>query len=950
MVSHQPPETPTDQSTEKPIDRVLARINAKRYSKGYLAHCPAHRDTQESLAIWEDQTDEHVGIKCYAGCTRKAIVEAIGLTEQDLYQRDRPRAIHQNEPGITLLDLAIAKRIHPNVLVNLDLVDITYRGRSAVRIPYRLPDGSLHSRARIRCALVAKEGSTWSKGDAAIIPYGLHRLEEARKAGYLILVEGESDCWTLWSYGYPALGIPGAALSTCLDPSYFEGIDRLYVVQEPDKAGMALPGNVRSHLQKFGFTGTVFALNLKASSDAKDPNDLHQVCVEADRFKALFRQALDSAQDLALIPASAPPKGSGSDTTGTGTPQDGRVLPEVIVNNVQLRDMVNEAITAIMLRERENPTLFMQASRLVRVGRDEKQRPVIVQMGVSEVKEVLTHSANFYRRLKKSSEEEGEDVLISVSPPKEIAEQILARQAQSPYLPFPALDTIVETPVLRPDGSILDTPGYDKQTRLYYVLTSGMEECLVPENPTPEEREAALALIWQAFGEFPYAGEADRANALALLLTPIVRPAIKRHVPMALADAPKRGTGKGLLCDGVTIVAAGDTAPILTMSENADELQKSITALLMEGATIIIIDNITERLQSKHLDAVLTSDIWRSRILGASKMTRVPQRATWIATGNNIRLGGDLPRRCYRIRLDAKMSRPDKRRDFTIRDLATWIKEHRAELVRALLILARAWYVAGKPQDEDLPAMATFTGWVRTVGGILKHAGVRGFLANLDQLQEQNDEESAQWEAFLLTWLERFGDAWVTTADICTVLTQTNELAGVVDDLAGVENKNEPNSLFDALPEWLQVALKEKPKSFKVSLGKALEKRVDACFGEENVRLEKTKTAHRKTTVWRVNRSLAGVGRGVSGSCEHENSEFINQSINKKANDSGNRWINPCQPLPNDETAESQKMPTGLTGGLTDNGDPSDLPKTGEFGSFSETTPANPEEREVFTL
>src|SRR5204862_8171301 len=135
---------------------------------------------------------------------------------------------------------------------------------------------------------------------------------------------------------------------------------------------------------------------------------------------------------------------------------------------------------------------------------------------------------------------------------------------------------------------------------------------------------------------------------------------------------------------------------------------------------------------------------------------------------------------------------------------------------------------------------------------ILKHAGVTGFLANLDDLQEQADEDNAQWEAFLLAWRERFGEDWITTADICTVLTQTNEVAGVVNDLAGVENENEPNMLFNALPEWLQVALKEKPKSFKVCLGKALEKRIDACFGEENLRLEKTKTAHRKTTVWRV--------------------------------------------------------------------------------------------------
>ena len=61
-----------------------------------------------------------------------------------------------------------------------------------LHIPYHLQDGSLASRHRIRTALSAKEGSHWSKGTGAIVPYGLERLEEARNMKYLVLVEGES--------------------------------------------------------------------------------------------------------------------------------------------------------------------------------------------------------------------------------------------------------------------------------------------------------------------------------------------------------------------------------------------------------------------------------------------------------------------------------------------------------------------------------------------------------------------------------------------------------------------------------------------------------------------------------------------------------------------------------------------------------------------------------------
>jgi hypothetical protein len=96
--------------------------------------------------------------------------------------------------ALLLLDLAHDKQLPWQYLLTLG---ITEDHAGGLRIPYHLLDGTLASRHRIRTALVAREGSRWSKGKGEIVAYGLERLEEARKAGYLILVEGESDCWTL---------------------------------------------------------------------------------------------------------------------------------------------------------------------------------------------------------------------------------------------------------------------------------------------------------------------------------------------------------------------------------------------------------------------------------------------------------------------------------------------------------------------------------------------------------------------------------------------------------------------------------------------------------------------------------------------------------------------------------------------------------------------------------
>src|SRR3712207_4677581 len=80
----------------------------------------------------------------------------------------------------------------------------------------------------------------WKSG-ARAIPYGLNRLDLAQGRGYVTLVEGESDCHTLWSHGEPALGIPGAGTwNDARDAPLLAEIPRVYLEVEPDEGGESL--------------------------------------------------------------------------------------------------------------------------------------------------------------------------------------------------------------------------------------------------------------------------------------------------------------------------------------------------------------------------------------------------------------------------------------------------------------------------------------------------------------------------------------------------------------------------------------------------------------------------------------------------------------------------------------------------------------------------------------
>lgn len=518
-----------------------------------------------------------------------------------------------------------------------------------------------------------------------------------------------------------------------------------------------------------------------------------------------------------------------------GVSTDASELPEIVTNRRPLRDVTADGLAALEAANRP-PVLFVRSGAPARVRRDEDARPLVEKVHEAGMRGALARAANFATISDRGSSH--------VPPPLDVVRDLLAL----PDWPFPALRGVTEAPVLRPDGTILDRPGYDQPTGLLYVPPPGAAGVRVPTSPTPAERTAARELLEEALEGFPFADGASRAGALALLLTPVVRPAIDGQVPLALVDAPKAGTGKGLLLSVAALVATGRPAAMLAAPTKEEEWAKVLLSVLMAGASFVVLDEAGE-LRSPSLAATLTADIFEGRILGRSENVTLPQRATWAAAGNNIRLGGDLARRCYWIRLDAKTARPWQRAGFRHADLLAWAAGCRADLLGALLTLARSWYAEGRPPARETPTLGGFNPWARTIAGILAHAGVPDFLGNLEHLYDQADEEAAAWEAFLRTWRTLHGEAPVTVAQLA--------------DQAGRDGE-----LRDTLPDDLAVALEKSQASFKAKLGRALGKRTGTRYGDDGLRIERAGQDSRSSvTSWQVVAEVQRSQRSLSHAC-----------------------------------------------------------------------------------
>jgi hypothetical protein len=435
-------------------------------------------------------------------------------------------------------------------------------------------------------------------------------------------------------------------------------------------------------------------------------------------------------------------------------------LPRIDAGNEDLAAVTGLAWHAL-LAANDPPVLFRHGGVPSRIEPDDDGAPVVRGLDVDRMRHRLARVAR-WEKAKGGRGKNRQTVLKVTAPPEVVVRDVLA----TPDPPLPVLTRIVESPAFAPDGTLHTTPGYNPRTKTYYAPAPGFAVPPVSQRPTKGEiAQARELLTTELLGDFPFVGQAERATALACLLLPFVRDVIPGPCPLHLIEAPCPGTGKTLLADLLTYPALG--RPVTAMSEGGgeEEWRKRVFAKLRGGSSVVLIDNLKERLESGALASAITSyPMWEDRLLKTSQIIRVPVRCTWIATGNNPALSSEHTRRGVRSRLDAKEDRPWLRKEFRHPDIRTWARDHRPRLVWAALTLGAAWFAAGRP--EGTAVLGMFECWSRTLGGILGVAGVEGFLGNLDAFYEAADTELAAWLGFVSEWWDARGHREARAADL----------------------------------------------------------------------------------------------------------------------------------------------------------------------------------------
>lgn len=459
--------------------------------------------------------------------------------------------------------------------------------------------------------------------------------------------------------------------------------------------------------------------------------------------------------------------------------------PQIVISNRQLRDIVDDCWTAVQHYNNLSPRLFVKAGQLVNVNEMEDP-PSIHMLTESEVYGILSRAANWIKITNTG--------VINVLPLDKAARDMVCSDHPGKQN-VPKLETVVTTPVFSHKKELIIKPGYNECAKVWYKPSLTVPE--IPKSPTEEDVEAAKRLIEDdLFVNFPFCTEGDLAHSYAALLLPFVRQLIDGPTPLHIVEAPGPGTGKGKLCNLISIISTGEACEARSLPSTDEEIRKMITAELIQSKTIILLDNASEKkkLDSASLAVVLTSVNWKDRILKESRMLSLTNFALWMLTANNPKFSMEIARRCVRIRLDAKVEQPWKRKAFKHPYPEEWAKENRSILVRAVLILVQNWVVKGCPHSEN--KLGSFERWSAIIGGILEVNNIRGFLGNLDEIYEHSDKEGLAWRGLVAKWSAFYQETPVDIQDLYR-LCESNGL--MIDVIGEGPERVRINKLQEAL-------------------------------------------------------------------------------------------------------------------------------------------------------
>lgn len=334
--------------------------------------------------------------------------------------------------------------------------------------------------------------------------------------------------------------------------------------------------------------------------------------------------------------------------------------------------------------------------------------------------------------------------------PAKLPGELMRRVVEREWFPgVGEIKAAVPLPVVRADGSVASEQGLDERTGLY-VLRGAVR---APRLLDTADMAEALQRVWAPFAEFPFADQSARAVCLAAMFTTVCRPALATS-PAFIVNAQTYGTGKTLLSTAI-LSLTGESPRIAAISKDSTEQAKVLTSILDVGPLSVMFDNVIGYLNaSSELCMALTCEEYIGRLLGQSKMLKLPNRAVWVLNGNNVGVSGDAVRRILPINLCSDENPELRKHTF---DPVTMVRQNLDGYRGDLIDLLATYSAYGREETRSrIGGYASFEEWNALVRGAVVWFGWGDPIEEM-QAQQDADPEVQKLELLMAAWDQRFG-------------------------------------------------------------------------------------------------------------------------------------------------------------------------------------------------
>lgn len=287
-------------------------------------------------------------------------------------------------------------------------------------------------------------------------------------------------------------------------------------------------------------------------------------------------------------------------------------------------------------------------------------------------------------------------------------------------------------PVLRSNGDVVTTEGWDRETGLWLTKEAGSIGRI---GTSKEEAEAAaLTLLDAVDGALWDDPDRDPLAWLAHCLTVVARPVIDGPVPVWMYTANVPRSGKTTLAQIAGDLASSPALGNVPVTGRVDALE--VGRLLDDGLgrPAYVIDNLRGRVDFGPLEQLLTGGELVVRRLHVGPV-RLGLLGTLALTGNGIEVTPDLAARSIPVRLART------RAGALTGDRLLELRPRRAELAAAALTIVRAYLLASPGlRARGVDAMTTelsgFAAWSTIVAGALRWLGLGDVVAATREVAE----------------------------------------------------------------------------------------------------------------------------------------------------------------------------------------------------------------------